>query len=222
MSDEKLDTRVIDNRNKPHWSRDDDWKPKKLPNRKWDDPIIVDPYEYKSIYKRPVRKAPILLEHTLRTKDLELKAAAALIIEKADWEIFATLTHRHDISAVSSFENFTRFCSGVARTVVRGHVWVAWTMARQRLGRIHYHALLARYHQNTEPLDTRAIGNLWYYGERPKIETVGSYGAALYLAKHQTWDLNVACDRPRPCRRKHGCRLAPGPWPTGKGNVLAL
>jgi len=204
------------------WGVDPDWKPRKLDQREWYSPVTLDPHERTSIYKRPRRTAPSVRPHTFRIEKPKLRRDAEFIHEAANWEVFAHLTHRHDVSPAVSFHNFTKYCRNVATKVVHGHVWVAWSMARQRMGRIHYHVLLGRYHENTEPLDEQELRHLWLYGEKTKVERVESCGAEVYLAKHETWDLNVACDRPRPCRRKHGCRLAPGSWPTFNENVLSL
>lgn len=135
----------------------------------------------------------------------------------APWRWFCTLTFARPIAAVPAHDAFRRWARFLARNLYGSHLKIAWAHGPQARGVIHFHALVAPIDGEVVPVDAGQIADAWHEGPDVDVQAVhDASGAARYLTRHPSWDLNVACDRSPRCRRGPGCLLAPGPWhPSG-------
>lgn len=165
----------------------------------------------------------MICEHPLRNHALK-KEIATFLAKFAPWHWFVTLTFDGEPSETAAFSAFRQWARTAASDVLRTHVWIASGYGPQERGITHFHALLSLVARTDTPLATldthwradtagaaAALADHWRVGSFDAKPVYCAHGAAEYLAKHQSWDLNVACDRQPRCRRK-GCVIAPGPW----------
>lgn len=156
-------------------------------------------------------------EHETRTRR---RATVAWIAGLAPWRWFCTLTFAGFPSDDAAHDAFRRWARDLACD--RSHVRIAWSYAPQYRGTLHYHALLA---PDVQELVDPATVATWGAGRVDVQPVYNADGAARYVTEHandldagdlrRAWDLNVACDRRRRCRRAgSACVLAPGPWGT--------
>lgn len=157
-------------------------------------------------------------------------ATRNFLANKAPWERFVTLTFAHPVAAVRAHGYFRDWARFLAQNVYRSHLTIAWAHGLQARRVIHFHALVAQldqeahveavqladaWHKAPGP-DAALLADAWHEGPDVDVQEVhNADGAAAYLTRHPSWDLNVACDRGPKCRRSR-CLLAPGPWhPSG-------
>lgn len=142
---------------------------------------------------------------------------AEFIRRRASWLFFGTLTYRDDVRAVEAGHHFRRFLRIVAKHY-GCHVDIAWGEESQERGAQHHHLLLAPRCEGRGPpqLSARDLELLWRMshpctGLSRFVKYDPGGDAALYVARHEVWDVNVACPRWRTCKRTY-CRFAPSPW----------
>jgi hypothetical protein len=135
-------------------------------------------------------------------------------------EIYGTLTYWNEVREEPAKKISRRFMSGVAQ-LYGVHLRVAWAEEYQSRGVFHHHFLFAPIRSEATSVLPRVkptdISALWRHGstEIEKYDPNRSdayHGAALYLAKHEQWELGVACPRLKVCRRKDGCKIARSSW----------
>lgn len=135
-------------------------------------------------------------------------------------EFYGTLTYRKEVKEDQAKKIFREFRRDVAK-LYGTHLRVAWGEEYQGRNVFHHHFLVAGIPAETTtalPRVTAAdLCALWKHGVS-KIEQYDPersdpyHGAALYLAKHENWDVDVACPRLRACKRKDGCKVARSIW----------
>jgi hypothetical protein len=144
------------------------------------------------------------------------QASGAFIADLAAWTHFGTLTFDLPVSDLVAARVLRDWARAIAREV-HVHVWIAWGTERQRRGVLHFHNLFA-IPSDGRALTVRAADRLWKHCHRhagfTRIEPYEpGRGAAWYLSKGGDWDANVACPRPRRCKRTgRYCVEAPSPW----------
>ena len=136
--------------------------------------------------------------------------------DQGAWTWWATLTFKRRVSDVAAARAFRDWCRTIARET-RRHVRVAFAWELQSRGVPAYHALLAIPEDEPWGFNAKTGGAMWRSVHSSagftRIERFDpAKGAAWYEGGHENWDVNVACPRPSVCRRKKGCRWAPGPW----------
>ena len=158
-----------------------------------------------------------LLPDERRTLDLR-RATVEWIAAAAPWRWFCTLTFAGFPSDDAAHDAFRRWARDLACD--RSHVRIAWSYAPQYRGTLHYHALLA---PDVQELVDPATVATWGAGRVDVQPVYDAQGAARYVTEHandldphdlrRAWDLNVACDRRRRCRRRgRGCVVLASPW----------
>ena len=149
-----------------------------------------------------------------RSNQTQLRhVTAGFLADLADWELFLTLTFSADVSLDRGYGAFKDYLQGIATERECQHYHLVWAGGRQRCGRLHFHAMVARLDQERFKLSQSEFKQLWRWGDC-RVEAVrDQMAAAQYLLKHDFWHVVMVCDRTRPCRRKHGCRYGPT-WPS--------
>lgn len=137
-----------------------------------------------------------------------------------DWTHWTTLTFAHDVPMDRAKAALRRWLRATAKHV-RTHVMYAAileTRDRNRSG-LHIHVLVA-------VLGGAEIALSWLDATWKSCDPVANFvranvydpvngGASRYLASKTAlgvFETNVACPRPRACRRKKGCVVARSPW----------
>lgn len=146
------------------------------------------------------------------------QAVADWIRRLARWEFYVSLSYKDATSEGPAARHLRAFLRAVAQTY-GVHVDVAIGEEYQERGAYHHHVLIAPRRSESAAaspsLTTRRIELLWRRthpctGHARIVRYNPKRGAAWYLARHQNWDVNVACPR-LACRRAR-CRVAPSGW----------
>jgi len=139
---------------------------------------------------------------------IERKAFANWISNQCNWQIFATLTFRKEVSEQYGYRYFRGFCQKLAREYLNEHIWVFYGYAPQQRGVYHFHATFGFRNDSEISCSPAFVERLWPYNS--KVEKfLPAKGGLEYIAKHKHYDFNVACPRPSRCRRtKRGCIVA--------------
>lgn len=147
------------------------------------------------------------------------RAAAEFVRGLAPWTWWIAVTFTGHVSRNTAHRALRVWLSALARSHGE-HLPVAWALEPSYINGWHAHVLLAC---GGATITAREIEQAWKSAHtRAGIPWLRRYnarhgdptrGAADYLVKGGEWDVNVACPRPPPCRRRAGCREAPGPWP---------
>jgi hypothetical protein len=149
--------------------------------------------------------------------DRDLQTAYGIFIgDYARWHCWATLTFKENVSEKAAVTALKRWLRRLAAEMVKTHIPFAWVTERQERGTWHLHLLLA-FPGAEEKFDAAEADRLWRRSHPlagfTKLEEYDEdQGAAFYMAKEGEPDLNVACSRPRCCRRRGGCVEAPSAW----------
>ena len=147
------------------------------------------------------------------------QATADFIRQRANWEFYVSLSYVNEVRAPLAARHFQRFLRSVAKRYGT-HVDVAWGEEEQERGAYHHHALLAQRRIEsrfeTPKVTTHDLDTLWRFthsstGHARVVRYKPWRGAAYYMARHQNWDINVACPRRPACRRTR-CIVAPSAW----------
>jgi hypothetical protein len=147
------------------------------------------------------------------------QAAADWIRQRARWEFYVSLSYRNETPEGPAAHHLRAFLRAVAQSY-GVHVDVAIGEEYQERGAYHHHALLAPRRSESLAglpfLTTRRIERLWRRthpctGHARVVHYDPKRGAAWYVARHQNWDVFVACTR-RPACRRIGCLVSPSGW----------
>lgn len=146
-------------------------------------------------------------EHLFVPTDIQ-RAAGGFVEDFAPWTHYATLLFEDYVPRGRACGAFRRWISNVARRHAQAHVRFAYCIEAHRSGVWHLHALLAL----PRPVPIEHLHGEWLLADQLSGFThirryLPSGGAPGYLTKGPEWDVNIACDRARRCRRK-GCVVA--------------
>lgn len=136
----------------------------------------------------------------------------------ADWRLAFSLTFAFDAPPKVAHREVKKYLREIARDHEHRHVQIALACGWQTGGRLHYHLLGAPLEGGDFSTNAHVIEGLWRHGNALVEPVRDREDAVGYLVKHKHWISVVACDKQRPCRRKHGCRFD-GRWPS-LGEVL--
>lgn len=139
-----------------------------------------------------------------------LNASGDFVEGYAVWTVWGTITFWRETSEEEVRALTKAFLRWVAKNH-GSHVKFALGMEEQLRGVLHVHVLLELPAITTD----EAAGRLrarWGHGRSEfKLYRPGKAGV-FYVVGHEEWQVQVACPRYLPCRRREGCKEAPGPW----------
>lgn len=142
-----------------------------------------------------------------------VESGGSFIHDLAAWRWFATLTFTASVPRDVAMRSLRTWLRGLASNVMGDHIRFACAIDVQSGGRLHMHALLAW--ERVVDIATEVGEREWHSIPLAGHSRIAAYdaarGAAMYLASHAEWDVNVACPRRSGCR-KRGCSVAPSPW----------
>lgn len=138
------------------------------------------------------------------------------IHDSENWTHWFTVTFRVPQTRTVAGHVLRDWMHEVARTLERGHFWVAWVVERHVEWGFHVHGLMSLKAPSTNEQLLAALARVSDKVGRIQLDPYDAgKGAAWYICKTGKQELSMACPRVGKCKRSGRCTESSAGWNVG-------